>query len=750
MARNNQLYSNSYSSIVNDLPGLFCRFQPQGIIEFVNEAYAKTFGKTPEELIGQTFLSFIPKENREQVMARLNALTPESPVITHDHPVIISSGETRWHRWTNRLLTDENGRTIAYQSFGLDITEDVQAQQQLKENEKLLRTIAENFPRSFLSVINPDLTIGFTSGEEFKMSQLEPNQFVGLTVQDVFAPYGPETLNIIITAYRKALAGEPQYFELHINDQVQAYETVPLTNESGEIEKILAVVKNITERKQTESALRQSEIRYRAIVDDLVELLTRFKADGTIYFVNEAYEAIFGREGQSLVGSNLFEHLGERVGSIILKKIQRLTPENPVEVDEHEEILPDGRHVWLRWIDRGIFDENGRLVEVQSVGHDITNRRMAEDLLRQSENQLNHIIETVPEGVILLGPDNAIMRTNAIAETYLNILAPDWKNGPLDQLGNRPFKEFLQPPPKGQWHEITIDQAVYEIIAKPVENEILNAGWVIVLYDATEKKEIQQRIRQQERLAAVGQLAAGIAHDFNNVLSVIILYVENILRNSRLPNKTELYLQTIQQQAEHAAELVQQVLDFSRQSVLARRLVDLRPFINEMIRLFEYTLPEHIKIEFQAKDGQYLIQADPSRIQQMLMNLAVNARDAMADGGILRITLDKQKTDITKPIPTQELPPGQWVTIEITDTGTGIPPDVIDHIFEPFFTTKETGQGTGLGLAQVYGIIQQHQGYIFVSTKVGVGTTFTIFMPLFAAEKDRINLEDGASLQYIR
>ncbi len=174
-----------YSSIIDDLPGLICRFQPQGIIEFVNEAYWKMLGLKREDLIGKSFLTHIPQKYRQEVIESLDTLTPESPVTTIEHPAIVAGGEFRWQRWTNRLLTDEDGRTIAYQSFGLDITEEKKAIQQLQENEKLLRTVAENFPRAYLSVINPDLTIGFTHGQEFKRIQLDPNQFVGLHIREI-------------------------------------------------------------------------------------------------------------------------------------------------------------------------------------------------------------------------------------------------------------------------------------------------------------------------------------------------------------------------------------------------------------------------------------------------------------------------------------------------------------------------------------------------------------------------------------
>jgi PAS domain S-box-containing protein len=736
-----------YSSLVNDLPGLFCRFNLDGIIEVVNNANAATYNLKPEDLVGQTFYAYIPEEEQEEVLASINALTPEAPVITLEHRVALPDGSIRWHRWINRLITDENGRAIAYQAFGLDITEEKEVILQLQEKEKLLRTVAENFPRSYLSVINPDLTIGFTSGQEFTRLQLDPDLFIGLHVRDVFAPYGQEVTDKIIDAYMKAFAGEQQTFELDLTEMIQSVETVPLFDDQGNIEKILAVVKNITERKQTEQALRNSEARYRGIVEDLVELLQRFDADGTVTFANDAYEAIFGTPGDSLVGKNIKDHLDEDVLQILWEKINRLTPENPVEIDEHSETLKDGRKVWYRWIDRGIFDEDGNLVEVQGMGHDITSRHEAEARIRNSETQLHHIIETVPEGVILLDGNTTVLRTNPVAKNFLEQLSPGWQEGPITQLGDRALQEILTTPPKGTWHEIKSGDYTFESIIRPVENSAKNAGWVIVLRDVTDERVNQQRINQQERLAAVGHLAAGIAHDFNNVLAVIILYVENIIRTVQLPAIVHERLNTINLQAQRAADLVQQILDFSRQSVLERQLLNLLSFMREQIGLLNRTLPEHIKIELQFESNDYLIRADPSRIQQMIMNLAVNARDAMPKGGRIHFTLSHFYNGNPLEMPIRDMPPGNWVKLQVSDSGSGIDPEVKAHIFEPFYTTKEIGQGTGLGLAQVYGIIEQHEGYIDVETEPGQGTTFILYFPSMAAQENLADLPNKDELQ---
>lgn len=256
---------------------------------------------------------------------------------------------------------------------------------------------------------------------------------------------------------------------------------------------------------------------------------------------------------------------------------------------------------------------------------------------------------------------------------------------------------------------------------------------LIVVRDMTEARQAQRRSQLQDRLAAVGQLAAGIAHDFNNILGTIILYSELLLNNDALESRDRERIETIFKQAQRGSTLTAQVLDFSRRSVMEKHALNLVPFLEELEKLLSRTIPEAVKlrIDFQGKDS-YIVNADPTRMQQVFLNLALNARDAMPKGGELRVSLDQIQVEKSH-APYPGMRSGEWVRIQVTDTGVGIPPDVMPHIFEPFFTTKPQGKGTGLGLAQVYGIIKQHEGYIDAESVVDEGTTFQIYIPALSS-----------------
>jgi PAS domain S-box-containing protein len=267
-------------------------------------------------------------------------------------------------------------------------------------------------------------------------------------------------------------------------------------------------------------------------------------------------------------------------------------------------------------------------------------------------------------------------------------------------------------------------------------------GIMGISVDVTERVHLEAQVHQQERLAAVGQLAGGIAHDFNNYLTTIMLYAQILLSAPKLPPDMAPNAQTILDESRGAARLVQQILDFSRRSMMEALPVDLVSLVEEVAGILRRTLPENIHLLIEVGTDDLVVNADPTRIQQVVMNLALNARDAMPEGGELHIKLSRVRTGSGKrPSAVEVLPPdmpdGKWVCMTISDTGTGMTEEVQSHLFEPFFTTKGT-QGTGLGLAQVHGIVKQHEGHIGVKSGAGEGTTFCIYLPAHEVEKKAV------------
>ncbi len=354
------------------------------------------------------------------------------------------------------------------------------------------------------------------------------------------------------------------------------------------------------------------------------------------------------------------------------------------------------------------------------------------DRVREQAQQVQRILDTVQEGILTLDARQRVVLANPSAREYLRLLAEAEVGDVLHRLGEYPVHYYLSPRPGGLPHEIIVDKPerrVFEVLPNPVPIGMAEGGWTLLIRDVTEAREIQARAQQQDRLAAVGQLAAGIAHDFNNIMAAIILYAEMVQRNPELTTRDRERLSTILQQAQRASALTRQILDFSRRGIVESHPMDLAPFLKELQKLLERTLPEGIDIKLIHEPEEFILSADPARLQQVFMNLALNARDAMPDGGELAIELSRF---ILAPQDTPsftDMAPGEWLRITVSDTGTGIPEEHISRIFEPFFTTKPPGQGTGLGLAQVYGIVKQHGGFIDVESREGKGTTFILYFP---------------------
>ncbi len=396
---------------------------------------------------------------------------------------------------------------------------------------------------------------------------------------------------------------------------------------------------------------------------------------------------------------------------------------------------------------------------VESAGREVGTVAQRLQLLqeiKQEASQRQQIMESVDEGIILLGEAGLVHMCNGVGRAYLQWLCPpeigmEQPATPthLDRLGDRALSDLLVPPAQGSRHELQVNGRTFRIAANELTGRSLAGKWVLAIQDVTQEKEMQAQIQRQAQLAAVGQLAAGIAHDFNNIMSINILFAQLGMRTPGIPAKLQQRLQTILDQSKRATALIEQILDFSRSAVLDRSPLHLVPFLKGIMKILERTLPENIQLKMRYGEGEFIIDADPTRIQQVVMNLAINARDAMPQGGQLTFALSHVESLPAKLKPLQESKEIQsWVQLSISDSGTGMPESVLAHIFEPFFTTKPPGQGTGLGLAQVYGIVKQHDGEIDILSQVGRGTTFVIYLPASppakaVAPRDDDNLATG-------
>jgi two-component system cell cycle sensor histidine kinase/response regulator CckA len=393
----------------------------------------------------------------------------------------------------------------------------------------------------------------------------------------------------------------------------------------------------------------------------------------------------------------------------------------------------------------------------EALQAEIAERKRAEEALRESEEKYRTLFEqsidaiyiTTREGkfvdfnqstLALFGYTREEMIELDVPRTYVNPVDRSRFQQEIEQKGF--VKDYEVKLRKKDGTEM--DCLLTSTVQRAGDGRIL--GYQGIVRDLTERKRLEEQMRQQDRMAALGQLAGGIAHDFNNILTAIILYAEMLLNKPSLHPDLAPRVESILDEAQEATLLVRQVLDFSRCSPMETRLVDLRAFIEENIDILQRTLPETICVLPEVGPDEYVVNADPTRLRQVLINLVTNARDAMPERGELRIGVSIVEVQPGGDPPVAEMQAGEWVCLAVSDAGTGMPHEVMSHLFEPFFTTKPRGEGTGLGLAQVYGIVKQHEGHTGVETEVGRGTTFRVYLPAQRVEEvEEVPQEEVAS-----
>lgn len=388
-------------------------------------------------------------------------------------------------------------------------------------------------------------------------------------------------------------------------------------------------------------------------------------------------------------------------------------------------------------------DEDVRLVKTAAgiIGSYLDHLEAEQELKNKSSEQTT-LLDTMDAQVwYLMDPQTYGIANRAHAEFY---------GLDQDQMQYRRIEEFLSPETAEDYshgneevfrtrqtvqyerwvHNAEGEERLLAITKTPGIDENGEVRYVVCVgTDETDRFSMEQQLRQQDRLAAVGQLAAGIAHDFNNIITSIVLYTQMSLQDPGLPDKLRERLRVISSQADRAADLVQQILDFGRRTVLSYEHINLADVLPEISDLLKRTLPETIRLDLiMDPDQQYMVRVDPTRFQQVILNLALNARDAMPEGGTLVMKLSRLKDLPVECESCGLIEEGDWVVVEVKDSGSGIPRDVLPSIFEPFFTTKAP-KGHGLGLAQVFGIVKQHEGHLRVSSELGEGTSVVLYWP---------------------
>jgi two-component system cell cycle sensor histidine kinase/response regulator CckA len=391
---------------------------------------------------------------------------------------------------------------------------------------------------------------------------------------------------------------------------------------------------------------------------------------------------------------------------------------------------------------------DGDLVIVRDLAVEVKRERDFEDTIRQAEESLRRFFDYAPVGIVIVDADGCVAETNAAFRsmtglreddrrmpTFLDFVAADDRARVTEEFDRtRRAGNPVQP------IEVVLDRSGRRVVQMYVRRaggaDSDATDLIAYLVDSTDQRNLEAQFAQSQKMQAVGQLAGGIAHDFNNLLTAIIGYSDLLLQRHSVKDESFADIMQIKQNANRAANLVRQLLAFSRRQTLQPRVLALADVLTELSHLLRRLLGENIRLDLQLGRDVGLVRVDQSQFEQVIINLAVNARDAMPQGGVVTIRTRNAVVGPDTRTGQEPLPSGDYVLIEVADNGVGIPAANLDKIFEPFFTTKEVGAGVGLGLSTVYGIVKQTGGAVVAASEEGRGTTFRIYLPLHVARED--------------
>jgi PAS domain S-box-containing protein len=502
---------------------------------------------------------------------------------------------------------------------------------------------------------------------------------------------------------------------------------------------VVGIARDITAHKIVEEELKLKA----QLLDSATDAILLLDPDAALLYFNDALARMTGYSRQELARMRLPDFEPPEYAERISGNIARLIADGEATFDsaylrKDGTVLPVEVHARTA--------EVGGRPAILSLVRDTTERKKLEAMLLQAKTEWEETFNIINEAITIHDDRFNVVRFNRAAEEILNLPALAIRR----QKCHESYHGTGAPPPGCASCQVlkTGRPSLVEVyephLGKHLEIRALPrldaagalAGVVHIVRDITDRKRgeeeqrrLQAQLVQAQKMESIGRLAGGIAHDFNNVLSAILGYSElGLFKTERSDPRWEIF-NVIHESGQKASALIRQLLAFSRRQVLEVRAVDLHAVIGEFVRTFKPVIGEDVILEVRLQAGRSVVLADPNQLEQVIMNLVVNARDAMPSGG--RLVVETAEADAAPPA--TGLPPGPVLTLLVRDSGVGMAPEVRDRVFEPFFTTKEVGKGTGLGLATVYGIVKQHRGAVAVESAPGSGSTFTVYLPLAEA-----------------
>ncbi len=630
--------------------------------------------------------------------------------------------------------------------------------QELMEANSEMRAVFQTIPDLLFRLDKKGVILEFAAAK-FSDFFKDPRDLIGKRIQDVpdrdvadqflaAIEKVRETKSLVMFEYGFQLEQEEQYFEARLMPLLQ--------------DQMIAIVRNITEKRKTEENLRESERRLDCIMQGSPIAALVISRDHRVIYWNRAMEELTGVSATEMVGSDrhwsaFYPTWRPLLADLLVDRdfvgLMSNYPEcnRSVLLDEAMEgsrFFPGlgGRDRTIQFTAAAIRDSRGELVGAIETYDDITEGKKAQEALAEAEEKYRSIFENAVEGIFQLSMAGSLISLNA---AFVQTLGYNDAQEVLDQITDFGAQVFVNPKHYLELLDLIEKSGVVKEFETQFRRRDATIAWITLnvrairdeagriswlegtAQDITERKALEARLIEKQKMDAIGALAGGIAHDFNNILTPIIGYTELALNDLSQTARLETNLKRVLKSAHRAKDLVSQILHFSRRSEQQYRPVHLGLLVKEAMELIRALLPSTIEIRqnMEPRTMAGTVMADPTQMHQILMNLCANAGHAMRlSGGVLEVSLGDEEIS-TASMVEKEQPGGMYLKLSVRDTGEGMEPEVTQRIFDPYFTTKRVGEGTGLGLAVVYSIVKNHKGAIKVFSEPGKGSVFSVYLP---------------------
>ncbi len=733
--------------------------------EWVTEAFARITGYQPEEMPPARWRELVHADDQERIVERFDQVMREGSGEI-EYRIHTRDGEIRWLRERLRVVREADGRVWWYGACQ-DVTEQKIAEEARSISEQRHAAIAEN-ARDVIIELDSKGRILYVTPNVHDVLGYPADQVMGRRPQELV--HSGDLQTVTERVQKMLQTGNPEQITYRVRTKHGRWRYIDATASAfrtpdGEVRGVL-INRDVTEVLRNE----QERARLSSVVESSTEFIAILSLDGRILFLNQAGARLVGLENESEIRSrNIFDLLGAEdarssrftVFPEVLRsghwegeyELRHISTGEPIATLAHIFQLPD------HW--------EGEVQAMALVARDISARKCAEQALQQSEERFRMLVEnafdlisetTIDGRFVYVSPKYREILGYA-AEDLLGTMASDLIHSEdkaeilaAAQAGMKTQEARLLKvrirDRSGRWH--WMESQIRRYRGRAGEPLV-----VVISRDVTERRAAEEALRQSQeqliqsqKMEAIGRLAGGVAHDFNNLLTAITGYGDLLLDELGPDHPLRADAEEIIRAAEQAGGLTRQLLAFSRRQLLQPRVIDLNALVADVDRLLRRLIGEHIDL-VSSLDGQlWPVKVDPGQMEQLILNLAVNARDAMLRGGRLSIRTSNRVVDDESASRHPGVSPGEWVTLSVRDTGIGMNSDTLDRIFEPFFTTKATGKGTGLGLSMVYGIVEQSGGKIRVTSEPDRGSTFTVYLP--RTEEDPEEIESHPILEDFR